>query len=970
MARNQEPNNTHQETSVKRSSQQPRQPQARRFELSPVAAGATAMLLAMGAQAQQTTGPSTQPAAPADATQTITVTGIRRGIENAINLKKSSDSIVEAVSAEDIGKLPDSSIAESIARLPGLTAQRVNGRASEISIRGLSGQFANTLLNGREQTSTGNNRSVQFDQYPSELLSSVLVYKTPDAALVGQGIAGTVDLQTVRPLSFGQRTVSINVRGEKNGKGTPFEGTGNRFNLAYIDQFADRTVGVALGYARLKQDVEKFRTETYDTTTRACLNPDTTVSGQAGDPNPPCPVGSTPFTHNQGFKYFVDKTNETRDGAMAVLEFKPNKNLSSVVDVFYSKFDKEIVRRGLEIQVDDSWKNGNASVGYQAPTLTNATIDGGRLISGVWGNVNPLSRHIWEPRKDELNSIGWNTKWKFADKWQATADLSYSAAKSTNRITEIEAGQFDVVNNRPLPENVTVTNYNQIASLQYDRSNLGTLRLTDPESWGQNGYDKIISTDDKLKAVRLSAQRDLEGLFSRVDFGVNLTKRDKQKSSVEAFLRLPERCSDGGDPNATPPRPAAPAGCTPGINPGGPLPSGTSALSIPGTGLTTISFDPASALSSYRFDANVNGDILRKGWTVNEKVTTLYAKAELDTQLFGLPMRGNVGVQVVGSDQQSTAPVVDNTAQQTFTLRTDGKTYTDLLPTANLIFDLSGDQIVRVGLGRQMARPRMDDLTAFSRSEVTTSFAWSGSGGNPKLNPYRANAVDVAYEKYFATKGYVSAAVFYKSLTNWILPIPTIFDFAGVPNLSGRTALDVNGNPTTIGVFTRPENLKGGKLSGVELAASVPLSLFVPALDGFGIQASYSYTDSSIKPFADVPSFKIQIPGFSREVATLTAYYEKYGFSARVAGRYRSKFIAEVEAFGGDREFPFVREETVVDVQLGYELQSGPAKGLNFLLQVNNANNQPYREYNPNTGLDTKVDKYGRTYLFGASYKF
>jgi iron complex outermembrane recepter protein len=937
---------------VKRSSQQPRRAQTPRneFRLSPVAAGATAMLMAMGAQAQQTPGPSTQPAAPAEAAQTITVTGIRRGIENAINIKKNNDSIVEAVSAEDIGKLPDSSIAESLARLPGLTAQRVNGRASEISIRGLSGQFANTLLNGREQTSTGNNRSVQFDQYPSELLSSVLVYKTPDAALVGQGIAGTIDLQTVRPLSFGQRTVSVNVRGEKNGKGTPFEGSGSRFNLAYIDQFADRTVGVALGYARLKQDVEKFRTETYDTTTRACLNPDSTVSGQASDPNPPCPVGSTPFTHNQGFKYFVDKTKETRDGAMAVLEFKPNKDLSSVVDVFYSKFDKEIVKRGLEIQVDDSWKNGNANVGYQAPTLTSPTFDGGRLIGGVWGNVNPLSRHIWEPRKDELNSIGWNTKWKFADKWQAAADLSYSSAKSTNRITELEAGQFDVANDRPLPENVTVANYNQVTGLQYDRSNLGTLRLTDPESWGQNGYDKIITTDDKLKAIRLSAQRDLEGLFSKVDFGVNFTKRDKQKSAEEALIRIANRNVPPGS----------------NVNPGAPLPSGTGPIALPGTGLTTISFDPATAIGSgvYRFDPNVNGDILRKGWTVNEKVTTLFAKADLDTQLFGLPLRGNVGVQIVGSDQQSTAPVVDNAAQQTFTLRTDGKTYTDFLPTANLIFDVGADQVVRVGMGRQMARPRMDQLTAFRRSEVNNSNQWEGSGGNPNLNPYRANAFDVSYEKYFGTKGYVSAAAFYKDLSNWILPIPKEFDFTGFPNGSTRTPV------SNTGVFTRPENLKGGKISGIELAASVPLNLLTPVLDGFGVQASYGYTDSSIKPFADIPSFKIQIPGFSRETATLTGYYEKYGFSARVAVRHRSKFIAEVEAFGGDREFPFVREETIADVQLGYELQSGPAKGLNFLLQVNNVNNKPYREYNPNTDLDTKVDKYGRTYLFGVTYKF
>jgi iron complex outermembrane receptor protein len=906
------------------------------FRLSPVAAGATVMLVALGAQAQ-----STQPGA-SDA-QVITVTGIRRGIENAINVKKNSDSIVEAISAEDIGKLPDSSIAESIARLPGLAAQRVNGRATEINIRGLSGDFANTLLNGREQVSTGNNRSVEFDQYPSELLSAVLVYKTPDAALVGQGLSGTIDLQTVRPLSFGQRVIALNVRGEKNGKGTPFEGSGNRFNLSYIDQFADRTVGLALGFARLKQDVQKSRSETYDTTWERCRNPDGSVVEAT-----PCPTGATRFTFNQGFKYFVDDTAETRDGAMAVLEFKPNKNLSSTLDIFYSKFDKEIVRRGLEAQATDSWKSCCSWGTPYLPTLSNPVFDGsGRLTSGVWGNVNPLSRHIWEPRNDELNSVGWNTKYKFADKWTANVDLSYSSAKSTERITEMEAGQYDTANGRPLAETMTVANYNQITALQYDRSNLTNMRLTDPESWGQNGYDKIITTDDKIKALRLSAQRDLEGMFAKVDFGLNYTQRDKTKSAAEAFLRLTNRT--GGNYNAN--------------NPALPLPAGTTSVALPGTSLTTIAFNPADALSSYRFDANVNGDILRKGWTVNEKVTTLFAKADLDTQLMGLPVRGNVGVQIVGSDQSSTAPVVDNTSQgAAAATRTAGKTYTDILPTANLIFDLKGDQIVRLGVGRQMARARMDQLSAFSRSEVNNNLRWEGSGGNPNLDPFRATAFDVAYEKYFGTKGYIAGAAFYKKLSSYIFEVANPqFDFTGFPNLSGRV-------PTSnIGRFTQPFNGQGGNISGVELAASLPLNLLTPVLDGFGIQASASFTDSKIKPFGDADTRPL--PGLSKNVATVTAYYEKFGFSARVATRYRDKFIAEIEGFGADREYRYAKAETVTDLQLGYEVQSGPVKGLNFLLQVNNLSNAPYVEVD-GSGNEVKRDTYGKTYLFGVSYKF
>ena len=137
--------------------------------------------------------------------ESVKVVGIRRGIEAAIDTKQNATSIVESISAEDIGKLPDVSIAESLARLPGLAAQRVAGRAQAISVRGLSPDFATSLLNGRELVSTGDNRSVEFDQYPSELLAGVTVYKTPDAGLVGQGLSGTLDMQTVRPRPMHRR---------------------------------------------------------------------------------------------------------------------------------------------------------------------------------------------------------------------------------------------------------------------------------------------------------------------------------------------------------------------------------------------------------------------------------------------------------------------------------------------------------------------------------------------------------------------------------------------------------------------------------------------------------------------------------------------------------------------------------------------------------------------------------------------
>ena len=177
-----------------------------------LAAQAHAQSTASSDQSAQETAAEKKKAEDAKNLDTVVVTGIRGGIERAIDIKKNATSIVEAVSAEDIGKLPDVSIAESIARLPGLAAQRVAGRAQVISVRGLSPDFATTLLNGRELVSTGDNRSVEFDQYPSELMAGVTVYKTPDAALVGQGLSGTLDMRTVRPLDY-DKTACIAVSG-------------------------------------------------------------------------------------------------------------------------------------------------------------------------------------------------------------------------------------------------------------------------------------------------------------------------------------------------------------------------------------------------------------------------------------------------------------------------------------------------------------------------------------------------------------------------------------------------------------------------------------------------------------------------------------------------------------------------------------------------------------------------------------
>ncbi|MFM6950275.1 MAG: TonB-dependent receptor plug domain-containing protein, partial [Novosphingobium sp.] len=224
--------------------------------------GVSAIALAISAVALPSTA-FAQDTAAADANDdAIVVTGFRASIDSSAAQKKSNTSIVEVVSSEDLGKLPDLSIAESLSRLPGLATQRLDGRANVVSIRGLAPDFTTTLLNGREQVSAGNNRGVELDQYPTELLNGAVVYKTPDAKLIGQALGGTIDMKTIRPIAYGKQQLVVGARAELNdlGKLNPdISNKGYRANIFYVDQNAEGTVGWAFGYARMQSPTQEER---------------------------------------------------------------------------------------------------------------------------------------------------------------------------------------------------------------------------------------------------------------------------------------------------------------------------------------------------------------------------------------------------------------------------------------------------------------------------------------------------------------------------------------------------------------------------------------------------------------------------------------------------------------------------------------------------------------------------------------
>ncbi len=903
--------------------------QLKRNLLSVALASAT-LMLTTGVHAQTVEQAETQDATSQqedeDAATTldrVTVTGIRRGIEDAIEAKRESNSIVEAISAEDIGKLPDTSIADSIARLPGLTAQRFGGRPQEINIRGFAGDFSTTLLNGREQVSLGNNRGVEFDQYPSELVNQVVVYKTQDASLVGQGLSGTVDLRTVRPLEFGERAIAVNLRGDMNELNDNKE-YGNRFSISYIDQFADNTIGLALGYARLDNPVQgnQFESWGYD-------------NGVLG-----------------GGKLYDIQNDNQRDGFMGVLEYKPNDMYSSRLDVFYSKFDKEETKRGMEFGL--AW----GSAGQPVSRTNNAN---GTAVQATFNNFDPVIRNDYNAALDDLFAIGWQHEFQLNQNWKATADISHSSAKREERILETYSGLASGLAGDTVGISLNPDGYFDF-DFGYDYGDPSILRLTDAGGWGQDGYVKDFEVEDDLTALRFDFERTFDsGAFSSLEFGANLTDRTKSRSSDEAFLCLRADCATGLEV---------------------PVPANlatTSAFRFGGLN-ALYGYDALAAMNSLYFRRpNLNnGDINNKNWEVNEEVVTAYVQANLDFDVGSVPVRGNVGVQAINVDQ-------DSTGFQSFPGNgigadiTGGAAYTDYLPSLNLKAEFPSDLFVRLGAGRQVARPRMDQMRAAESVSFDstrqgdvgfTNGVWTRNGGTPELQPWVADAFDLSVEKYFGGKGYFSAGYFYKDLKTYIYEEVTPFDirdFADVYPSSVHPLNSIGANP--IGEYRRPINGEGGSLDGFELAVSFPLEMLWAPLEGFGIQANYSEVTSSIQP--NGPGTSEPLPGLSKYVSNATVYFERWGFSTRVSQRSRSDFRGEVQGFGGDRSVRIFEGEKITDVQLGYTFQSGALENLSLLLQVNNLENEPFRStFDGASDRPREFFEFGRTFLFGVNYRF
>ncbi|HEX8383400.1 MAG TPA: TonB-dependent receptor [Sphingomonas sp.] len=871
-------------------------------------------------------GEAPAPQSPAEepAGEEVIVTGYRQSLRTAINAKRNADRVQEVLSAEDLGKLPEASIAESLARLPGLATNRDRGNGTQISIRGLGPNLVNTLLNGREIVSAEGSRNIRYEQYPAELLTGASVFKSPTAAQVEGAIAGQVDLKTLRPLDIGSTRIALNARGiysDLAGDVTDTDALGYIVSASYVGQFADDTLGLAIGYSGRRQSVATVRTNVFRYTNSFA---DIDGDGQGED--------QIPF----GFEGLARGGDDIRHGALAAVQWRPSGSFEINGDFFYSHVKFDETQRGFRVEnlpFGNVFTDPTVANGY-VTGITTTVFPGNESFGQIVRGVNEL--FFFE---DDLYAGGLNAAWR-PEGWEILADVGYSTTRRDQQFLTLRTEPFGV---RPTSTFGTTAGRAAAIGFDIDLTDPALNRVADFQIPGNGGGAPRIN--DELLSASFDVRREIgRGPLSALRFGGRYTDRTKdfttrtQFGFIDLAARTPVPTALLNEPYRFP---GSYAG----------LPSVQSLKILPAVEQL---FGPIVPTTS-QFDET-------SSWEVAEKTHAGYAQVDLDGNVFGLPFTGNLGLRVIRTETLSRSSRLDQTEQPDLSVVTTlspvavRNQFTDWLPNLNLTFKPTDKLQLRFAASEALARAPLDDLNAgFGVFTFGTPAAF---GGNPLLEPFRAKQLDATVEWYFDRDSALTVSGFYKDLGTYIVPqVTPIF----VPNPGGGPDLE--------GTFRQPVNGRGGTIKGFEVLFQKALTFLPAPFDGFGVYLNYSYTDSSITVEENDNAIgTIQLPGLSKHVGNATLYYSKSGFEARIAYRYRSSYATEL---GDTDRILFTAPEGVLDFQTSYEFGDGSAlKGLQLLVQANNLTDEPFETYYGDRALQGRFEKFGRRFLAGVGYRF
>ena len=953
-----------------------------KFKLSALMLALFAANSALAANEDSTNqSPSTQ----AEDLEIIEVRGFSRSLIQSLNQKRFSDTVSEQISADDLGALPDISMADALTRLPGISAVRTGGQAAQINIRGLSGGFVFSTLNGREQVSTSGSRSIEFDQYPSELISSAAVYKSPKASLIEGGVAGTVELETASPLNNDQTHKFVaNVRGMYNDRASEVSDAtefGDRISFSYQGKYLDDTLGVALGYARL------FQPSVATQFIGLAYNDTKDVDGAANDTNGPLANPENEYI-SEGFELQHLGGEETRNGYLAAIEWAPVDNFKLKGDAFLSRFDKESFARGLRVKL------GGPTAAY-----ANAQLDGNAVIGAAVNRTSQSYTRVEIVNDDnqdfdEVDSFGVNADWQVTDRLNVNADVSLSRAKSNFRNGLLWSLVAEDANaETPVFDNNVAINY------QLNGLNLPDVGFNQAAAFSD--IDRVMvskygiypdQTEDEVTAFRLDFKYELESdIFSSVEFGARYSDREySRKRSVFEY-------GNDGAFSATQPPLRLTDDMASVVDWQGEFSYFPSYLAIDldkalnawfpdGTPEPVQTWGNADGVDDAQgYTTNYSWSVLQSG-SVFEDVLAAYVMVNINTQIAGLDLSGNVGIRRVETDQSAT--VLENVAgdarlgaqnivdengivNNLYAPNVLGTKYTDYLPSLNLNLQLNDNSLVRFAAAKVMSRAPINRLAGDASANVSDDGIINGSStNNPFLKPFYADQYDLSYEYYFEEgNGTIAAALFYKNIDSFVetLSIEN-FDFKG----NGFNVPDFIEDPvsgeqvaTTNGIYTTAvNNGEGGYIRGLELAYTQVFTFLPSPFNGLGANASYSYTESEIESITSLGGDTLaqSLPGLSNNVLNATVFYALDDFETRLNVRYRDEFVSEQVAI--NEQVVNFDAETVVDFQTSYRFSDS----LTMLLQVNNLTDEPTQSYFGSEQRTGTTQYFGRQFYLGFTY--
>jgi iron complex outermembrane receptor protein len=876
----------------------------------------------------------------------VVVTGIRSSLDNAAQIKRQAGQMVDAISAEDIGQFSDNNIGEALQRIPGVLLAREAGEGYQISIRGLGPRFVRTTLNGRAALSTSGDenfagsdaRAFSFNVIPSEVVTNVTVSKSTMARDLEGGIGGIVNLQTSRPLDLANRKdqnfyISAAARITYNDLSEVIAPRGSVFlNKKMNDNFAAFLAVVIDDATRQDNTTESQNMRTWDMT----LEEGTLVNGEALTEDTDMPLSV--FSGVRAIDQPINRDRQTYTGG---LQWQSG-NWDANFDWTHSRQD--------EVRVDQRYWQRLDDIRREEQSLTSVTIDfddanpdGERPTMGtITGfsfenfdrNIVAGAMYRRIPLDSTMNVGGLNVEWS-DDVWTIAADVGYADVSTVRTLNRLRS-RLDFDN--PLYEDVVSGTYDitsgvAIATLYDGEGNV--IEPTDISSQGFNRLERtIIEQEGEDISTRFDVTRQVNGgLFDAVYAGFAFNEQQISRRKAEKFV------TSGYDL------------------------SGVEVVEI--TDLFSSIREEgfmrdftAPSIHDPRFQDYLNDP---EGYVPDQDeqfdVTESITAGYLQTSFSGkgdVAFRGNVGVRFVKTKQSTVGPVGEGSGDDFTPADPDNpfvfnsRSYTDVLPSFNIAFDVREDVVLRFAANKSVTRPDPIDLTGrLSLDDLEDEEEFTGEGGNPDLQPYGTVSLDGSLEWYPDAGGSYAIGLFYKKLDGWIA------------NGNSPELVTVNGEEAVYDI-SRPVNTDGGKIKGAELSFHTPFTFASGLLQYFGLNGSVTYVDSKIDAVVPSRGVPISLRGTSKWSGNVIGYFEKDRFSARVAYNFRSDYLHQ-EAADSRRFDEFTGGQDWIDLNLTYDIRDN----IRARFSVNNLTNDLRGRYWGTPGkYFSDLRENGRTFIF------